>query len=146
MTKQKASSKKDSPHPVDVHVGGRVKLRRMAKGISQDTLGKAMGLTFQQIQKYEKGVNRISCSKIFELAHQLEVGILYFFDGYDDGRTPYPQGFAEADGGDPFMSLIQSPEGVQLCRYFASIKEPEVKKRVLDLVKSIAETEGVEFS
>lgn len=146
MTKQKAASKeKEPPHPVDRHVGRRVKLRRMALEISQDTLGKAMGVTFQQIQKYEKGVNRISASKIYELAGQLEVPIQYFFDGYADG-SGYGAGFAEAAEGDPFMDLLQSPEGVQLCRYFASIKDPKVKRRVLDLVKSIAETEGAGIS
>ncbi len=145
MAKQKAASKKDGPHPVDVHVGARVKLRRMAMGVSQESLGKSMGLTFQQIQKYEKGVNRISASKMFELADHLDVSIQYFFDGYRDGflRTA---GFAEADGDDPFMALLSSPDGIQLCRYFSAIKDVDVKKRVLDLVKSIAETEGADFS
>ncbi len=124
-------------------MGSRVKLRRMALEISQDTLGKSMGVTFQQIQKYEKGVNRISASKIYELAGQLEVPIQYFFDGYVDGPS-YGAGFAEDIESDPFMDLIQSPEGIQLCRYFASIKDPKVKRRVLDLVKSIAETEGAD--
>ncbi|WDI32666.1 helix-turn-helix domain-containing protein [Hyphococcus flavus] len=145
MTKQKAASKKDNPHPVDIHVGSRVKLRRMVMGVSQDTLGKAMGLTFQQIQKYEKGVNRISASKIYELSHQLEVPIQYFFEDYADGPG-YTYGFAEGEAGDPFMQLVQSPEGIQLCRCFASIKDPEVKKKVLDLVKSIAESENDDAS
>ncbi|WP_425410403.1 helix-turn-helix domain-containing protein [Hyphococcus sp.] len=141
MAKQKAASGKDNPHPVDVYVGQRVKLRRMAMGLSQEKLGKAMELTFQQIQKYEKGANRISASKLYELGQELEVPIQFFYDGY--GPEPhYAGGFAETENEDPFMELIQSPEGVQLCRYFASIKDPDVKKRVLDLVKSIAETEG----
>lgn len=139
MGKQKAT--KEMAHPVDVHVGSRVKLRRMALGVSQDTLGKSMGLTFQQIQKYEKGVNRISASKIYELSRLLEVPIDYFFDGYGDGAD-YGDGLAEESQGDPFMELIRSPDGVQLCRHFASIRDPDVKKRVLDLVKSIAEAES----
>ena len=140
MKKQKASFRQESAHPVDVHVGSRVKLRRMALGVSQDTLGKSMGLTFQQIQKYEKGVNRISASKIYELSRQLEVPIDYFFEGYGDG-SGFAEGLANDIDGDPFMELIRSPEGVQLCRYFASIHDPDVKKRIVDLVKSIAEAE-----
>lgn len=139
MIKQKAAPKTDKAHPVDVHVGSRLKLRRMALGISQDMLGKSMGLTFQQIQKYEKGVNRISASKIYELSRELRVPIDYFFEGY--GKTAHADRFAENAGEDPFMELIRSPEGVQLCRYFASIRDPEVKKRVIDLVRSIAEAE-----
>lgn len=139
MTRQKAAQR-EKAHPVDVHVGSRVKLRRMALGISQDTLGKSMGLTFQQIQKYEKGVNRISASKIYELSKELEVPIDYFFEGYG-GKNAHAE-YAEGAGADPFMELIRSPEGVQLCRYFASIKDPDVKKRVLDLVRSIADAEN----
>lgn len=137
----KRSTKKDGPHPVDVHVGARVKLRRMILGMSQETLGKALGLTFQQIQKYEKGVNRIGASRIFELSNLLEVPVQYFYDDYGD-LIGAPAGMAEPDAGEAFMELVNSPEGVELCRYFADIKDPKVKKRVLDLVKTIAETEA----
>ncbi len=135
----KVRPKRDGPHPVDTHVGSRVKLRRMILGMSQDSLGKSLGLTFQQVQKYEKGVNRIGASRLFELSDLLEVPIQYFYDGYGDAGTA--TGFSEPDVAEAFMELVNSPDGVQLCRYFAEIKDPQVKKRVLDLVKSIAETE-----
>jgi len=137
----KRSLKRDGPHPIDIHVGARVKLRRMILGLSQEMLGKALGLTFQQIQKYEKGVNRIGASRIFELSKLLEVPVQYFYDDYGP-MIGASRGMAEPDAGEAFMQLVNSPEGVELCRYFAEINDPKVKKRVLDLVKTIAETEG----
>ncbi len=139
QTSNNARPKRDGPHPVDTHVGSRVKLRRMILGMSQDSLGKSLGLTFQQVQKYEKGVNRIGASRLFELSDLLEVPIQYFYDGYGDADSA--NGFAEPDVAEAFMELVNSPDGVHLCRYFAEIKDPQVKKRVLDLVKSIAETD-----
>ena len=134
--------KTKGPHPIDVHVGARVKLRRMLLGMSQEALGKALGLTFQQIQKYEKGANRIGASRIFEMSKLLDVPIQYFYDDYGDMIGERVTGMAESDSGDTFMALVNSPDGVELCRYFAAIADPQVKKRVLDLVKTIAETEG----
>lgn len=130
---------KKSPHPVDVHVGGRVRLRRMMLGMSQDKLGEALGLTFQQVQKYEKGVNRIGASRVFEIARILDVPIQYFYDDFDGGAGR-SFGFAESDDSS-FMALLHSPEGVQLCRHFSAIKDPKVRKRVLDLVKTLADGE-----
>lgn len=135
------AKKRQGPNPIDVHVGSRMRLRRMILGISQDKLGQSLGLTFQQIQKYEKGVNRIGAGRLFDLAELLDVPIQFFFDDYGD-MIGAPAGLAESDPGDAFMELLSSPEGVQLCRYFSSIKDQQVKKRVLDLVKSIAETEA----
>lgn len=131
---------KKSPHPVDAHVGGRVRLRRMVIGMSQDKLGELLGLTFQQIQKYEKGVNRIGASRIFELSRILDVPIHYFFEEFD-GTTSQSYGFAESRPDDSVTQLLRSPEGVELCRYFADIKDPKVRKRVLDLVRTLAEGE-----
>lgn len=141
-TKALSQAKKpDGPNPIDVHVGARVRLRRMILGISQEKLGRSLGLTFQQIQKYEKGANRIGASRLFDLSALLDVPIQYFFEDYAYANNA-PAGLAEPDPGDAFMELLSSPEGVQLCRYFSVIKDQEVKRRVLDLVKSIAETEG----
>jgi transcriptional regulator with XRE-family HTH domain len=131
---------KKTPHPVDVHVGGRVRLRRMLLGMSQDKLGEALGLTFQQIQKYEKGINRIGASRVFEMSNILDVPIQFFYDDFS-GRAGHSYGFAEADD-DNFMQLLHSPEGVQLCRHFAGIGDPKVRRRVLDLVKTLAEGEA----
>lgn len=133
-------AKTDGPHPIDVHVGARVKLRRMIMGMSQDLLGKSLGLTFQQIQKYEKGANRIGASRLFELSKLLDVPISYFYDDYNGADVV--TGFAEGDSADALMQLVNSPDGVELCRHFAEITDPKVRKRVLDLVKTIADTEG----
>lgn len=131
------------PHPIDVHVGGRVRLRRTMVGMSQDRLADSLGLTFQQIQKYEKGVNRIGASRVFEISRILGVPIQFFFDDYDidTGRS---YGFAEAgpDDGAAMMELLNSPEGVQLCKHFASITDPKIRKRVLELVKSLSDDSG----
>ena len=132
--------KPKSPHPVDVHVGARVKLRRTMLGMSQDKLGESLGLPFQQIQKYEKGVNRIGASRIFQIAKILDVPIQYLFDDFD---RPAVAGFAEDDSETAsFMDLLNTPDGVQLCRHYSKIDDPKVRKRVLDLVKAIADTEG----
>jgi transcriptional regulator with XRE-family HTH domain len=112
-------------------------MRRMMLGLSQDKLGEALGLTFQQIQKYEKGSNRIGASRVFELARVLEVPVQYFYDDFSERLGAY--GFAEGEE-DSFMQLLHSPEGVQLCRYFSDIKDPKLRKKVLDLVKTLSET------
>ncbi len=135
------AQKRDGPHPVDIHVGSRIKLRRMIMGLSQEALGKALGLTFQQIQKYEKGVNRIGASRVYEMSQLLEVPIQFFYDDLEGSGIGGARGFAESGSGDDVMDLVNSAEGVQLCRYFAAIRDPEVKKKVLELVKSIAENE-----
>lgn len=137
---KRREAKTDGPHPIDIHVGARVKLRRMILGMSQDLLGKSLGLTFQQIQKYEKGANRIGASRLFELSRLLDVPISYFYDDYNGAEAV--SGFAESENVDALMQLVNSPDGVELCRHFAEINDPKVRKRVLDLVKTIAETEG----
>lgn len=128
------------PHPIDVHVGGRVRLRRTMLGMSQDKLADALGLTFQQIQKYEKGVNRIGASRVFEISRILGVAIQFFYDDYD-ADTGRSYGFAESgpDDGAAMMELLNTPEGVQLCKHFSSISDPKIRKRVLELVKSLSD-------
>ncbi len=133
--------KKGGPNPIDVHVGSRVRLRRMILGLSQEALGKSLGLTFQQVQKYEKGVNRVGASRLLELARLLDVPIQFFYDEYDAKIGGASYGMAESEAGDAFMKFVNSPEGVQLCQHFSAIEDPQVRKRVLDLVKSIADTE-----
>src|ERR1700729_2418528 len=87
--------KSDRPHPTDVHVGSRVRLRRNMLGLSQEKLGEAIGLTFQQVQKYERGANRIGASRLLELARVLDIPVTFFFDNVDPVRAPaIPQGFA----------------------------------------------------
>ena len=133
---------KRAPHPMDIHVGSRVRLRRMMRGISQDKLGEELGLTFQQVQKYEKGVNRIGASRLYEIARILEVPVQFFYDDFGDGPETLI-GFAETnpkpDDRADFISVLSTPEGMQLCRAFAAIKDYQVRRRVLDLVKALGE-------
>jgi transcriptional regulator with XRE-family HTH domain len=131
---------KKQANPIDAQVGNRVRLRRMLIGMSQEKLGELLGLTFQQVQKYEKGVNRIGAGRLFQIAHILGVPIGYFYEGVigdGDGLTGLP----EENGGPPLMEFLSSGEGLQLSLAFMRIKEPKVRKRVLDLVKSLADGE-----
>jgi transcriptional regulator with XRE-family HTH domain len=128
---------KKHANPVDAQVGSRVRLRRMLIGMSQERLGELLGLTFQQVQKYEKGVNRIGAGRLFDVARILGVPIDYFYEsvaGQLSGR-----GFSENESSPPVMEFVSSGEGLQLSLAFMRIKDPKVRKRVLDLVKSLAE-------
>jgi len=122
-------------NPIDGQVGNRVRIRRMLIGMSQEKLGDLLGLTFQQVQKYEKGINRIGAGRLFEIARILDVPIEFFYDGV--GTTSDGVGEARA----PVMEFVSSTEGLQLSLAFMKIRDPKVRKRVLDLVKSLAEEE-----
>ena len=111
----------------------------MLIGMSQERLGDLLGLTFQQVQKYEKGVNRIGAGRLFEMARILGVPIDFFYEGVESGEGR--PGFAEPEGAPPVMEFVSSGEGLQLSLAFMKIKDPKVRKRVLDLVKSLAEEE-----
>lgn len=137
------------PSPIDVHVGGRVRLRRTLMGMSQERLGEALGLTFQQVQKYERGVNRIGASRLFDLARVLDVPIGFFFDDMPDGvgGTASPGlprravgGFADAQDGFEDDTLHRR-ETLELVRAYYRITDPAVRKRVFDLIKSLTPTE-----
>ncbi|MCP5432956.1 MAG: helix-turn-helix transcriptional regulator [Alphaproteobacteria bacterium] len=132
---------KKSPNPIDVHVGGRVRLRRMLIGMSQERLGELLGLTFQQVQKYEKGANRIGASRLFQISRILNVPVQFFFDDVpetpDRGRNA--EGFAEADQTPLIMNFVSSAEGLELNRAFTAIADPNVRKRIIDLVRSLGE-------
>ena len=131
------------PSPIDVHVGSRVRLRRTLLGMSQEKLGEALGLTFQQVQKYERGVNRIGASRLFDLSRVLDVPIGFFFDdmppemgGAARSRFGLSGGFAEAqDGFDD--DTLHRRETLELVRAYYRITDPSVRKRVFDLIKSL---------
>ncbi len=127
---------KKSPHPVDVHVGNRVKQRRVMQGMSQEQLGSNLGLTFQQIQKYEKGANRVSASRLWDIADALGVTTSFFYEGLRRGDA-LSGGFAEA-GQEHFTSQVNSTEGLKLNRYFTRIEDPQVRRKILDLVKTLS--------
>jgi transcriptional regulator with XRE-family HTH domain len=126
------------PNPIDSHVGARLRMRRMLVGMSQEKLGTALGITFQQIQKYEKGANRIGASRLQELARILQVPPAFFFDGATSADAP-TAGFAEPDAGAYVVDFLLTPEGLQLNRAFALIRDPKVRRKILDLVMSLAQ-------
>ncbi|MXP65491.1 XRE family transcriptional regulator [Roseomonas sp. M0104] len=140
------SEREHRPSPIDVHVGSRVRLRRTLLGMSQEKLGEALGLTFQQVQKYERGVNRIGASRLFDLARVLDVPIGFFFDDMPDamgGNTALRNrlnGFAEHQEGFEDDTLHKR-ETLELVRAYYRITEPSVRKRVFDLIKSLAPTD-----
>ncbi|HTO40269.1 MAG TPA: helix-turn-helix transcriptional regulator [Rhizomicrobium sp.] len=124
--------------PIDAQVGNRVRLRRMLVGMSQEKLGDMLGLTFQQVQKYEKGVNRVGAGRLFRIARILNVEVPYFFQDVQDHLEGAQSGFAEEGAAPPVMEFISSGEGLQLSLAFMRIKDAKMRKRVLDLVKSMA--------
>jgi transcriptional regulator with XRE-family HTH domain len=132
-----AIAAKKQANPIDIQVGNRVRIRRMLIGMSQERLGDLLGLTFQQVQKYEKGVNRIGAGRLFEVSRILNVPVDFFYEGVNDAA----QGANEIDGA-PVMDFVSSGEGLQLSLAFMKIKDAKVRKRVLDLVKSLAEEES----
>ncbi|MCH8684002.1 helix-turn-helix domain-containing protein [Pedomonas mirosovicensis] len=126
----------ESPHPVDVHVGGRVRARRRLLGITQEKLGEALGLTFQQVQKYERGSNRISASRLFELSRILSVPITYFYEGAEalaEEANPMP----EAVSSPIEASHLSSRETHELLRCYYSLPDPQVRRRFLDLLRAM---------
>lgn len=110
----------------------------MLIGMSQERLGDLLGLTFQQVQKYEKGVNRIGAGRLFEVSRILNVPVDFFYEGVATTGQP---GVSEPEGAPPVMEFVSSGEGLQLSLAFMKIKDAKVRKRVLDLVKSLAEEE-----
>lgn len=124
-------------NPIDQYVGSRVRMRRMLAGLSQEKLGEALGVTFQQIQKYEKGANRIGASRLHQIAQALEVPVSFFYDG----ATPAAErsaGFAESLGADNVSYFLATSEGLQLNRAFVRISDPGVRRKIVALVESIA--------
>ena len=130
---------KKQANPVDAHVGHRVRLRRMLIGMSQERLGELLGLTFQQVQKYEKGINRIGAGRLYEVAGILGVPVAFF---YEDVSDEVSSSGAENDGPPPVMEFLSSPEGLQLSLAFMRIRDVKVKRRILDLVRSLANEEN----
>lgn len=128
------------PNPMDAHVGARVRMRRMLLGLSQERLGELLGLTFQQVQKYEKGVNRIGASRLFELSHVLGVPIQFFYDEAPQAMMEQlvsNSGFA--DRGEPYVAdVMSSRDGIELSKAYARITDPVVRRSILELVKAIA--------
>jgi transcriptional regulator with XRE-family HTH domain len=131
------------PNPMDIHVGSRVRLRRMVIGMSQEKLGEKMGLTFQQIQKYEKGTNRIGASRLYQLAQIMDVPVQFFFEdaplAYATRTASMVAGFAESKTEAFLLDFLNSRDGLELNRAFVKITDPKVRKRVVELVRALSE-------
>jgi transcriptional regulator with XRE-family HTH domain len=136
LTSERMAGKK--PNPVDQHVGSRVRLRRMLLGMSQERLGESMGLTFQQVQKYEKGVNRIGASRLFQISKILDVPVQFFFEEAPNAGTHATPGMAEPDSETFILEFLNSREGLELNRAFVKISDPKVRKSVVDLVRALS--------
>ena len=132
------------PNPIDVHVGSRVRLRRMLLGMSQEKLGEHLGLTFQQIQKYEKGVNRIGASRLFDLSRVLKVPIQFFYDEAPqlEGTGSGVEGFAEAPEESYVVEFLSTREGLELNKAFVLISDPNVRRSIIDLVRSLSDSQN----
>jgi transcriptional regulator with XRE-family HTH domain len=134
---QKFEDSAANPNPVDRHVGLRIRFRRKELGISQEKLADSIGLTFQQVQKYERAANRVSASKLWEVARALNTSINYFYEGLPaDGELRQPDAVSLED-------FLMSSEGAELARYFPQIQQPGVRRQILELVR-IMVAEGEE--
>jgi transcriptional regulator with XRE-family HTH domain len=121
------------PNPVDRHVGLRIRLRRKELGVSQERLAESIGLTFQQVQKYERAANRVSASKLWEMARALDTTVAYFYEGLPlNGRL-------ELGSGPRLEDFLLTAEGMELARYFPQIAKSGVRRQILELVRTMAD-------
>jgi len=127
----------DGPHPVDRHVGLRIRMRRKELGISQERLAESLGLTFQQVQKYERAANRVSASKLFEIARALSTSVGYFYIGLDGSEGHDLDSAANLEA----HAFLLTPEGAELASLFPKLGRGRVRRRVLELVRAIADDE-----
>jgi transcriptional regulator with XRE-family HTH domain len=134
------------PHPVDIYVGRRLRLKRTILGMSQEAVGKQIGVTFQQIQKYERGINRMGASRLFDFAKALGVQISYFFEGYGDYAIEDGSVLAlnEPDAPSFVNDNVNNRETLEVMRAYYRIKSPSVRKRIVDLIKAMAVEDGDE--
>ena len=129
------------PNPIDTHVGSRVRLRRMLMGMSQERLGDSMSLTFQQVQKYEKGVNRIGASRLFQISKILDVPVQFFFEEAPDlAEARAAPGMAEPESQTFIIEFLNSREGLELNRAFSKISDAKIRKSVIDLIRALSAT------
>ena len=130
------------PNPVDIHVGGRVRFRRMLLGMSQEKLGERLGLTFQQVQKDEKGVNRIGASRLFDLSQVLQVPIQFFYEEapgtLEQSSSHDNRGFADRNGESYIVEFLNTRDGLELNKAFVRVQDIKVRRAIVDLVRSLA--------
>ncbi|HEY4995844.1 MAG TPA: helix-turn-helix transcriptional regulator [Aestuariivirga sp.] len=128
------------PNYIDAHVGARIRMRRQLVNMSQERLGELLGITFQQVQKYEKGSNRISASRLFYASKTLGVPVQFFYDGLPGNEGP--DGLREGGSGDEFSAALMTPEGVQLAKAFKDADTSTKRKLIAALARLIVESEG----
>jgi transcriptional regulator with XRE-family HTH domain len=132
LTVEPTVARGDGPHPVDRHVGLRIRMRRKEIGVSQERLAEALGITFQQVQKYERGANRVSASKLWEIATALRTPVGYFYEGLNAGE-PSARDAAQA------QDFMLSSDGIELMSAFPRILEPAVRRKLVELVCAVAD-------
>jgi Predicted transcriptional regulators len=137
-----ATENKKKPNPTDVHVGSRIRLRRNMLGMSQEKLGETLGITFQQVQKYEKGTNRVGASRLQAIADTLGVPVSFMFEDAPGTSTTPTGGLAESGANNFPLEFCTSTEGLQLNRAFARIQDPKVRRKIIELVKALAAESG----
>ena len=130
-----------APNPVDKYVGSRVRMRRIMLGMSQEKLGEALGLTFQQVQKYEKGTNRVGASRIQQISEILQVPVSFLFEGGPSGITS-PESFGESGSPSYISDFLATSEGLALTRDFTRISDAKLRRSIVDMVEQIAAREG----
>jgi transcriptional regulator with XRE-family HTH domain len=128
----------EGPHPVDRHVGLRIRMRRKEIGVTQEGLADALGLTFQQVQKYERAANRVSASKLWEIAQALQTNVAYFYEGLHEGEL------VAAAGAGAAHDFLLTPEGLELAAVFPKLPRPRLRRKVLELVRAMAEAAEIE--
>ncbi|MCW5682480.1 MAG: helix-turn-helix transcriptional regulator [Xanthobacteraceae bacterium] len=130
---------KKSPNPIDRHVGSRVRMRRMMVSMSQEKLGERLGITFQQVQKYEKGTNRIGASRLHQISSILGVPVAFFYEGAPGSET-LAAGFGESGNPAYVSDFMATAEGLALARAFMKVSDPKLRRRIVDLVEAMAIT------
>ena len=134
------------PNPVDIHVGGRIRLRRTLLGLSQEKLGESIGLTFQQVQKYERGTNRVGASRLYDLSRVLDVPLQFFFDDMSgevmDQAPRLRAGLSDAPVPEFEADPMAKRETLELVRAYYKVKDPVVRKRIFELCKAMASAAG----
>ena len=134
------------PNPIDIHVGSRVRFRRMLLGMSQEKLGQKLGLTFQQVQKYEKGINRIGASRLFDLAQVLGVTVQFFYEEAPAGEPPAEEAEALVERSDEhsIVEFLRSRDGLELNKAFVRISDAKARRAIVELVRSLANEDAAE--
>ena len=129
---------KKTPNPIDRHVGSRVRMRRMMLSMSQEKLGDALALTFQQVQKYEKGTNRIGASRVQQISNILQVPVAFFFEGAPDVPGSPRSRIRDAPSPSYVAEFLATSDGLALTKAFMRIDDAKLRRRIVDLVEQIA--------